>query len=257
MTLNSAWPPNPQQWVLPDWPAPHSVRACVSTRLGPGVSAAPFDRFNLGSRCGDAVEAVSANRTALVQALDLPGAPTWLQQVHGTTVLAIAPGASASEPQADAAFTCLPGVVLAILTADCLPILLASDDRSEIAAVHAGWRGLSAGIVERTVAALATAPAHLVAWLGPAIGPRAYEVDAPVRDAFVAENADATAAFQPVRPGHWLCDLYALARLRLRRLGITQISGGDLCSYADAQRFYSYRRDAAHSGRMASLIWLK
>lgn len=255
MTIKPAWPPNPQQWVLPDWPAPDSVRACVSTRLGPGVSVAPFDRFNLGSRCGDAVEAVSANRTALVQSLGLPTDPAWLHQVHGTEVVTIMADLDPGEPRADAAITRSRGAVLAILTADCLPILFASNDGAEIAAAHAGWRGLCAGIIEQTVAAMTTSPANIMAWLGPAIGPQVYEVDGLVRDSFVNENIDAVAAFQSVRSGHWLCDLYALARLRLQRLGITQISGGDLCSHSDAQRFYSYRRDSANSGRMVSLIW--
>ncbi len=258
MTTPHAWPSNPQQWILPNWPAPASVRACVSTRLGPGVSAAPFDRFNLGSRCGDAMDAVNANRAALAQALDLPTNPVWLHQVHGTDVATVvAQHGENGEPCADAAVTRSRGTVLAILTADCLPIFFASDDGAEIAAAHAGWRGLCAGIIEQTVAAMTASPANIAAWLGPAIGPQAYEVDALVRDSFVNRDADAAAAFQPVRSGHWLCDLYALARLHLQRLGITQISGGDLCSFRDAQRFYSYRRDGANSGRLASLIWLE
>lgn len=255
MTITPAWPPNPLQWVLPEWPAPASVRACVSTRRGPGVSVAPFDRFNLGSRCGDSSDAVSANRAALVPALGLPTNPAWLHQVHGTDVATIVAHVDPGEPRADAAITRSRGIVLAILTADCLPILFASTDGVEIAAAHAGWRGLGAGIIEQTVAAMTTSPANITAWLGPAIGPQAYEVDGLVRDCFVNRDAAAAAAFHPVRSGHWRCDLYALARLRLQRLGITQISGGDLCSHSDAQRFYSYRRDSANSGRMASLIW--
>jgi YfiH family protein len=257
VTITPAWLSDPQQWVLPDWSAPASVRACVSTRLGPGVSVAPLDRFNLGSRCGDAPAAVSANRAALVQALRLPTNPAWLHQVHGPDVATIMANREPGEPYADAAVTRSRGTVLAILTADCLPILFTSNDGAEIAASHAGWRGLCAGVIEKTVAAMTTSPANIIAWLGPAIGPQVYEVDVLVRDAFLAENIDAVAAFHPVRTGHWLCDLYVLARQRLQRLGITQISGGDLCSYSDAQRFYSYRRDHGNSGRMASLIWLE
>jgi len=254
MTLNSAWPPNPQQWVLPDWPAPHSVRACVSTRLGPGVSAAPFDRFNLGSRCGDAAEAVSANRAALVRALNLPTNPAWLHQVHGTDVVRIMTDHEFGEPRADAAITRSRGAVLAILTADCLPILFASNDGAEIAAAHAGWRGLCAGIIEQTVAAMKSSPTNIIVWLGPAIGPQVYEVGDEVREAFVACDPRATTAFVATRRGHWLCDLYALARQRLMQLNIARVYGGNLCAFSDNVRFYSHRRDQI-SGRMASLIW--
>ena len=257
MMSSHAWPENPGQWIVPDWPAPPHVRACVTTRLGPGFSAAPFDRFNLGSRCGDAAESVTSNRAALLHALALPTSPAWLHQVHGIDVVTIMTDREFGEPRADAAVTRLRGTVLAILSADCLPILFASNDGAEIAAAHAGWRGLGAGIIEKTVAAMTTSPANITAWLGPAIGSQVYEVDALVRDSFVNRDADAAAAFQSVRSEHWLCDLYALARLRLQRLGITQISGGDLCNYSDAQRFYSYRRDGVSSGRMASLIWLE
>jgi YfiH family protein len=241
-------------WIFPDWPAPRQVRAAVTTRDGPGVSAAPFERFNLGLRSGDAVDAVASNRRALGQTLALPSAPRWLHQVHGVTVAELGPLASDSEPRADAAVSRVPGTVLAILTADCLPVLLCADDGSEIAAAHAGWRGLAAGVLEATLVAMASAPAQIVAWLGPCIGAASYEVGAEVRAAFVADDARAADAFAPARDGHWWCDLAALARRRLAAAGVMRIHGGGLDTHAD-RRFYSYRRDGARSGRFASLIW--
>ncbi|QBB69596.1 peptidoglycan editing factor PgeF [Pseudolysobacter antarcticus] len=260
MTIKPAWPPNPQQWVLPDWPAPASVRACVSTRLGPGVSLAPFDRFNLGSRCGDVVALVEGNRAALTDSLSLPAPPAWLHQVHGTTVVEVDAVSRITnvkvEAQADASITCRRGSVLAILTADCMPLLIAAADGSEIAAIHAGWRGLCDGIIEACIFRLKTPCENLLVWLGPAIGPRVYEVGDEVRAAFVTRDPQAVAAFQATSPGHWLCDLYMLARQRLAQLGITRIYGGDLCTLSDSDRFYSHRRDQI-SGRMASLIWIQ
>ncbi|KGI77029.1 peptidoglycan editing factor PgeF [Oleiagrimonas soli] len=243
-------------WILPDWPAPAGVRAAVSTRIGPGLSSPPYDRFNLGTRCGDDAEAVLSNRRALMQALGLPSAPRWLRQVHGTTVAELGPLADGEEPKADAAVSRVPGTVLAILTADCLPVLLCSDDGGEIGAAHAGWRGLAAGVIEATVQSMTVRPEHLLAWLGPCIGPRHYEIDAAVRDAFLAVDAQAEAAFQSTRAGHWQCDLALLARQRLHRLGVTRIHGGGFDTFGDA-RLYSYRRDGAASGRFASLIWTR
>jgi len=240
------------RWILPDWPVPANVRAVVTTRQGPGVSAAPFDRFNLGSRCGDDPVAVASNRAALVTGLGLPSAPRWLRQVHG---IAVAGKTNEGfEPAADAAYTTAGSEVLAILTADCMPVLFASDDGEEIAAAHAGWRGLGGGVLEATVGAFVAAPAHIVAWMGPCIGAVSYEVGDEVREAFVSHDTGAAAAFVPTRPGHWLCDLYVLARLRLQALGVSNIHGGGFDTFTD-RRLYSYRRDGGGSGRFATLIW--
>lgn len=237
-------------WIRPEWEAP--VGAAVSTRQGPGVSDGPYARFNLGLRSGDGVDAVRANRATLVTALGLPGEPLWLRQVHGTAVAEELPGAE--EPEADAAVASGPGRVLAILTADCLPVLFASSDGRTIGAAHAGWRGLAAGVLERTVERMA---AHGVqAWLGPAIGAVSYEVGEEVRAAFVDGDAGAAPAFTATRPGHWLCDLYVLARRRLASAGVTRVSGGGFDTFTD-ERLYSYRRDGAKSGRFASFIWTR
>lgn len=244
-------------WITPDWPAPAQVRAAVTTRLGPGVSRPPFDQFNLGTRCGDDATTVAVNRARLREALSLPASPCWLWQVHGAEVARLDADVS-GEPEADAAITRKRGVVLAILTADCLPVLICADDGSEIAAAHAGWRGLSAGVLETTLAAMRTPRKRILAWLGPAIGASSYEVDDEVREAFLADAklaAESSSAFTATRPRHWSCDLYQLARLRLHAAGVARIFGGGFDTFAD-MRLYSYRRDGARSGRMASLIWL-
>lgn len=243
-----------EPWILPDWPAPRGVHAAITTRDGPGVSTGPYARFNLGLRSGDEAEAVASNRDALRHALDLPAQPRWLRQVHGATVAELGPLASADEPQADAAVAHLSGTVLSILTADCLPVLFCSEAGDRIGAAHAGWRGLAAGVLEATVAAMGTAPARLLAWVGPCIGPSSYEVGEEVRAAFVAHEPAASACFLATRPGHWQCDLAGLARRRLEAAGVTRVFGGGFDTFADA-RFYSYRRDGAASGRFASLIW--
>lgn len=244
-----------ESWVFPDWPAPARVHAAVTTRLGPGVSAPPFDRFNLSSRHGDAADAVLTNRSALLQSLRLSAEPRWLHQVHGTHVAELGPLRSQSEPEADAAVSHIPGTVLSILTADCLPVLLCADDGSEIGAAHAGWRGLAGGVLEATLTQMIRAPSHVLAWLGPCIGAASYEVGAEVRAAFLAHDETAAACFAATRPGHWLCDLAGLARQRLAAAGVARIHGGGFDTYTDS-RFYSYRRDGASSGRFASVIWL-
>lgn len=241
--------------IVPDWPAPPSVHAVVTTRAMPGNSQPPFDSFNLGLRSGEDESIVRANRALLERALRLPSPPRWLHQIHGNRSLRVTEEIFDGEQQADAVFTTQPGIVLAILSADCLPILLCAEDGSEIAAIHAGWRGLSAGVVESTVARLRTPRSKLLAWLGPAIGQRSYEVGDDVRDAFLGTTLQAASAFAATRPGHWLCDLYAIARGKLRDIGIDKIAGGGFDTFAD-RRFYSYRRDGARSGRLASLIWL-
>ncbi|MGH8146615.1 MAG: peptidoglycan editing factor PgeF [Rhodanobacteraceae bacterium] len=241
-------------WLTPDWPAPPEVRAVVVTRGGPeSTQDSPYG-FNVGTRCGDAPSAVAANRAFLRDALALPSEPRWLRQVHGTQV-ALFGAAPCAESVADAAVTRARGVVLAIQTADCMPVLFCADDGSEIAAAHAGWRGLSAGVLEATMVAMHTPRENILAWLGPAIAAKSYEVGDEVREAFLAHDPSSTSAFADTRPGHWLCDLYELARQRLHTAGVMQISGGGLDTFTDT-RLHSYRRDGAHSGRMVSLVWI-
>ncbi len=241
--------------VFPDWPAPDRIRAATTTRLVEGASRAPFDAFNLGAHCGDDPAAVAANRAALAVRFGLPASPRWLRQVHGTDVVEFdAAVVHDDPPNADAATTRSPGVVLAVLTADCLPLLVCAADGSEIAAIHAGWRGLAGGVIERCIERLRAPREKLLVWLGPAIGAPSYEVGTEVRDAFVAQSEQNASAFVPTRPGHWHCDLYALARRRLAALGVVRVHGGGFDTFADA-RFYSYRRDA-RTGRFASLIWI-
>ena len=241
-------------FLVPDWPAPPGVRALVTTRELPGHSRPPFDRCNLGARCGDDSGAVARNRSDLIGRFALPSPPRWLRQVHGRGVFdADASVPADHESEADAAITRGDGVVLAILTADCLPILLCSDDGRMVAAAHAGWRGLGGGVIEATLARLDAPAARVLAWLGPAIGAASYEVGDEVRAAFVDRDAPSAAAFAPTRPGHWRCDLYALARRRLAAAGVTRIHGGAFDTFTDA-RFYSFRRER-ETGRFASLIW--
>ena len=249
-------------WRPADWPAPPGVRAGTTTRDGtPGVSPPPFGPFNLGLRSGDDPALAARNRVNLTTLLALPSPPHWLRQVHGTGVLrfdAPAPDdpAGAHEPEADAAVTSVPGVVLAILSADCLPVALASRDGGEIGATHCSWRTLSAGLLEATIAAMDTPATDLVAWLGPAAGPQRYEVGEDVFAAFTASDAGAAGAFVPTRPGHWNVDLFALARRRLAALGVREVHGGGVCTISDPVRFHSYRRDGAASGRLATLVWI-
>lgn len=238
--------------LLADWPAPRGVHGLTTLRAPLGASQPPFDRLNLGARCGDGPETVERNRRLLGELAGLPEPPRWLRQVHGTTV-AVEPGED--EPEADAAVTATPGRVLAILTADCLPVLFAARDGSEVGAAHAGWRGLCDGVLEATVAAMRTQAGELLAWLGPAAGPQAYEVGDEVRAAFLAVDPRAAEAFASTRPGHWHCDLYALARQRLAAIGVARVFGGEFCTISDPWRFYSFRRDG-RTGRMASLVWI-
>ena len=243
------------------------VRAVATLRHGAGESESPFDHFNLGLRAGDDTEAVLRNRAALARIAALPAPPHWLRQVHGVGVVRV--GAAGARPEqereGDAAVTAAPGAVLAVLTADCLPVVLAAGDGSAVAVAHAGWRGLAGGVLEATVAAMGVAPASLQAWLGPAAGPQAYEVGAEVREAFLRGTGAARSAsmdvaavgqaFVPTRPGHWLCDLYALARLRLAAIGIADVEGGTRCTISEPASFFSHRRDG-RSGRMATLAWI-
>jgi YfiH family protein len=236
--------------LVPDWPAPPAVSAGVSTRRG-GISSGCWDSLNLGDACGDDPDAVAENRRRLGRSLPAP--PYWLRQVHGCRV--VTHGAAGHLPEADAVVTRERGRVCAVLTADCLPVLMCNRQGSWVGAAHAGWRGLSSGVLEATVAAYQGSPSDLIAWLGPGIGPAVYEVGAEVRQAFMHTDQAAAEAF--VRCGNrWLADLYHLARMRLLATGVQDIDGGGFCTYSDSGRFYSFRRDGV-TGRMASLIWLR
>ena len=239
-------------WIEPDWPSVPHVRALSTTRSG-GESQGAWCSLNLGMNCGDDSAAVLRNR-AILRA-HLPNDPAWLRQVHGTGVRRLAPGAEIDGVEADAAVTDARKQVCAVLTADCLPVLLCNRQGTEVAAAHAGWRGLCAGILEATVGAMQGPPGELQAWLGPAIGPEAYEVGDEVRDAFLQKDPLAEAAFTQ-RGNRWLLDLYRIARQRLASAGLREVSGGNLCTFSDPRRFFSYRRDGA-TGRMATLIWLE
>lgn len=234
-----------------DWPAPPQVRTLVTTRRG-GVSEAPYASLNLGTHVGDDPARVADNR-ALLREL-LPAEPAWLNQVHGTRVVDAA--TADDTPDADASVARAPGAVCVVMTADCLPVLLCDRAGSTVAAVHAGWRGLCDGVLEAAVAAMAVAPGELLAWMGPAIGPDAFEVGAEVRAAFVARDPAADAAFAPIDDGKYLADLYALGRQRLAAAGVGAVTGGDHCTVIERDLFFSYRRDR-QTGRMASLIWLE
>lgn len=237
------------EWLLPDWPAPAHVRACVTTRAG-GISQAPFDSLNLGDHVEDDPQAVAGNRQILTTALHCQ--PAWLRQVHGVQVVEADP---AQVVEADASWSATPGIASAVLTADCLPALFCNRAGTRVAAAHAGWRGLAGGVLEATLDALALPAQEVLVWLGPAIGPQAFEVGAEVREAFLAGHAEAAQAFVPsVNAGKFMADIYQLARIRLAARGVTAVYGGGFCTVSDT-RFYSYRR-AARTGRFASLIWL-
>jgi YfiH family protein len=237
-----------------EWHTPPGVRAAFATRQG-GVSQAPWDSFNLGVHVNDAPEAVAANRARLRSVLSLPSEPVWLTQVHGVDVLDVdKAGDRLGPPTADAAIAHERGSVCAIMVADCLPVLFASRDGSRIGAAHAGWRGLAAGVLEKTVAALGVPGSQMTAWLGPAISREHFEVGDEVREAFVAQDAGAATAFAKNSRGKWQADLVTLARQRLDAVGVTDVSGGEWCTAADRERFFSHRRDGK-GGRMAALIW--
>ncbi|HDZ57078.1 MAG TPA: peptidoglycan editing factor PgeF [Pseudomonas xinjiangensis] len=237
-------------WLEADWPAPANVRTCITTRQD-GHSQMPWDSFNLGDHVGDDPQHVAANRLMLQSTLGCR--PAWLEQTHSVLAVRAQPDQIA---QADASWTDIPGIACAIMTADCLPVLLCDRSGSRIAAAHAGWRGLANGVLEQTVDALGLPATELMAWMGPAIGPQAFEVGPEVREVFIQSDTDAALAFKASsRPDHFLADIYHLARLRLQTIGVSQIYGGGLCTLSDPDRFYSYRRDG-QTGRFASLIWL-
>lgn len=236
--------------IRPDWPCPDTVRVLATTRNG-GVSRGPWSSFNLGFHCGDDAQAVAENQRRL--ALALPAAPRWLRQVHGTQVV----GPEDWQPgiEADAAWTDRPGQVLAVLTADCLPVLLACSDGQVVAAIHAGWRGLASGILAATVAELPVAAGSLRAWIGASISQAHYEVDDIVKAALVDAAPGAARCFRASRPGHWLADLKGVAISALNNAGVTDVTDASLCTASDPDRFYSHRRDQARTGRQATLIW--
>jgi YfiH family protein len=242
--------------LLPDWPAPANVRAVCTLRAG-GVSAAPYASLNLATHVGDDARAVAANRRLLLRELALPREPLWLTQIHGATVFDADRSQVAGLPrEADAAITRQAGSVLAVLVADCMPILLSRLDGSAVAVAHAGWRGLAGGVLEAAIEALGEKPARLLAWLGPAIGARHFEVGDEVRAAFTARDETAAAAFEANARGRWQCDLYGLATQRLRAAGVRAIHGERRCTYGERDNFFSFRREGV-TGRIAALIWLE
>jgi YfiH family protein len=220
------------EFITPDWRVPANVRALMTTRA-----------------LGDVKDEAVRRRLRA----ELPADPCWLKQVHGTNVIDAA--GYRGPVDADASFARTKSVVCAVMAADCMPVLLAEEKGEAVAAAHAGWRGLSAGVIEATVAAMGLAPSRLLAWLGPAIGPQAYEIGAEVREAFLTKDSGAASAFVPTRPGHWNADLYALARRRLAAIGVTRVAGGGYCTATEAGRFHSWRRDRS-AQRMAALVWL-
>jgi YfiH family protein len=239
-------------WLTPDWQAPSSVRA-LSTFRGGGASISPYQSLNLGAQVGDMPAAVAENRRRLRAAAELPAEPAWLDQVHGIEVANL--DRAAPRAPADAALTRRRGQVCAILAADCLPVLFAADSGDAVAAAHAGWRGLAAGVIEATVRALGVPPRSLHVWLGPAIGQRHFEIGPEVRDLLLRDDPAAAAAFEPNARGRFLADLPALARRRLQKLGIERIAGGGECTYQRPDRYFSHRRDG-NTGRQATLVWL-
>jgi YfiH family protein len=238
-----------RDWIVPKWPAPAPVRALITTRAG-GVSSGPYATLNLGSATGDDPQAVAVNRARLRSVL--PQEPRWLRQVHGRRVV------TADEitvpPEADASVARHPGTVCAIMIADCMPVLLTDRDGTVVAAAHAGWRGLANGVLEAAVSAMDIAPENVLAYLGPGIGPAAFEVGGDVFEAFRAHDGEAASAFVAQRPGKWLANLFLLAQRTLARAGVTRVYGEVQCTYSNPQRFFSYRRDRV-TGRMAALIW--
>ena len=239
-------------WIVPEWPCPPWVKACSTTRLG-GFSRAPFDSFNLAQHVGDESGAVAQNRFYLRNILELPVEPLWLEQVHSDIVVDAATAVAGET--ADASYSFSTAAVCVVMTADCLPVLLTDRKGTCVAAIHAGWRGLEKGIITNTIAKLTRPGMELLAWLGPAIGPSAFEVGEDVYHAFIAKNPDSATAFQPRGDKKWMLNIYQLARQELIRQGVNEIYGGGLCTYSDFNRFYSYRRDG-RTGRMATLIWL-
>lgn len=246
-----------QDTLRPDWPAPDHIRVLCTTRKG-GASQPPWDGLNLGGHVGDNPDHVARNRQMLADFIGVANRNIgWLSQVHGTEVVELTPDNAATVATADASYTRHPGIACAILTADCLPVILTDTRGTVIGAAHAGWRSLCGGVLENLITAMAVAPSDLHAWLGPAIGPANFEVGPEVRQAFIDQSPEAAQAFTPngARAGHFMADIYQLAALRLNNAGVMSVFGGGLCTVTDNDRLYSYRRDG-QTGRMATLIWL-
>ncbi len=239
--------------IIPDWPAPNNIKAFTTTRLN-GVSPAPFQSFNLAHHVGDALENVLHNRTTLKKNLQLPSDPVWLNQVHSNRINHL--DINDNLETADGAYTTQKNKICVILTGDCLPILLCDKTGTEIAAVHGGWRGLVSGVIESALAYFNNSPDQIYAWLGPAIGPKVYEVGDDVRDQFVAVDKNAQLAFESIKESKWLANIYLLAQQRLQKCGVNEIFGGNFCTYTDKEKFFSHRRDK-ETGRMANLIWIQ
>lgn len=238
--------------IIPQWAAPSNIRAFSTLRIG-GVSTGPYASLNLGLHVGDEMTHVVENRLRVQQALAVPAAPVWLNQVHGVDVVKLDKYPPENDC-ADASFSYQQGTVCVVMTADCLPVLLCDRSGHKVAAVHAGWRGLANGVLEATVEAMRVDGGDLLAWLGPAIGANSFEVGTEVVDAFVSKLSETEQAFKP-HGTKWLADIYGLARQRLARLGVGDISGGDYCTFSEPERFFSYRRDGV-TGRMATMIWM-
>ncbi|MDO9425103.1 MAG: peptidoglycan editing factor PgeF [Methylobacter sp.] len=238
-----------KQWLTPEWPAPANIHAATTLRVG-GVSCGVYSSLNPAMHVGDDTDLVKQNRQIIKDLLGLPGDPVWLDQIHSNRAVQ----AVTTEPlqQADASYTAESGIVCAVMTADCLPLLICSTDGSQVAAIHGGWRGLLTGVIGNTVSAMQDS--DLLVWLGPAIGPGCFEVGAEVRDAFLEKSAAFLSAFKQQSNGKWLADIYQLARIDLGMLGIDKVYGGGFCTGTEHDRFYSYRRDK-QTGRMATLIW--
>jgi YfiH family protein len=238
-----------KHWLIPDWPAPANIHAASTLRTG-GVSQGIYASLNPAAHVSDDADRVMQNRQIIREMLDLPAEPVWLDQIHSNR--AVKAVKTTSLQQADASYTHETGVVCAVMTADCLPLLVCSRDGAQVAAIHAGWRGLLAGVISNTVVAMQQQ--NLLVWLGPAIGPDCFEVGAEVRDAFLEKSAAFNAVFKKQSGGKWLADIYQMARIELAALGIANVYGGTNCTVTEHERFYSYRRDT-QTGRMATLIW--
>ncbi len=236
-------------WMIPNWPAPSSIKVASTFRSG-GVSRSPFFSFNLGQHVGDDPRAVSENRIRLHRELELPNEPIWINQVHGSRVIRAGP--DLTDRIADASFTYNKNVVCAVMTADCLPILITDHLGSFVAVIHGGWRGLLAGVIQNTLDVIGDV--DLLVWLGPAIGPENFKVGEDVRTAFLNKSHSFGSAFKAVAQGCWKTDIYQIARIFLKNRGVSKIYGGDWCTYTDMDRFFSYRRDRI-TGRMATIIW--
>jgi YfiH family protein len=249
--------PQHDAWLMPDWNAAPAVRVLSTRRRGAGSSSGAYASLNLARHVGDDAGAVERNRAWLRAAAGLPGEPLWLEQVHGTDVVEHTGAVTNQPPRADASFALTPGRVCAVMTADCLPVVLVDRAGTRVAVAHAGWRGLVSGVLEATIAALQVPPRELLAWLGPAIAQPAFEVGGEVRDAFVAKHVAHAAAFERNPHGRYQADLYLLARQALALAGVTDVSGGERCTYAEPPEFFSFRRDGGRTGRMATLAWLE